>query len=78
MKGNEIEMLNEIARFEASVDLEKDYRIGWAWRHVRIWPATLSRLFQMGYLENVFRSNSYTGYRLSEKGKDTGIGQSKS
>ncbi len=70
MTGNEIKVLSEIARFEASVDLEKDFRIGWAWRHVRIWPATLSKLFQMGYLENVFRSNSYTGYRLSEKGKE--------
>ena len=70
MTGSEIEVLSEIARFEASVDLEKDFRIGWAWRHVRIWPATLSKLFQMGYLENVFRSNSYTGYRLSEKGKE--------
>jgi Holliday junction DNA helicase RuvB len=26
-------------------------------------------LFKDGYLENVFRSNSYTGYRLSEVGK---------
>jgi Holliday junction DNA helicase RuvB len=26
-------------------------------------------LFQQGYLENVFRSNSYTGYKLSEKAK---------
>jgi Holliday junction DNA helicase RuvB len=41
-----------------------------SWRHVRIWPATLSRLFKDGYLENVFRSNSYTGYRLSELGKN--------
>ena len=49
--------------------MEKEYRIGWCWRHVRIWPATLSRLFKDGYLENVFRSNSYTGYKLSEKGK---------
>ena len=65
----DIELLSEIAKFEESVDMEKEYRIGWAWRHVRIWPATLSRLFKDGYLENVFRSNSYTGYRLSEKGK---------
>ena len=50
--------------------MEKEYRIGWCWRHVRIWPATLNRLFQQGYLENVFRSNSYTGYKLSEKGKE--------
>lgn len=69
MKEGDTELLIEIARFEASVDVEKEYRIGWSWRHVRIWPATLSRLFKDGYLENVFRSNSYTGYRLSEKGK---------
>ena len=70
MKDNDIELLHEINRFESSVDLEKEYKIGWCWRHVRIWPATLSRLFQQGYLENVFRSNSYTGYKLSEKGKE--------
>jgi len=65
-----MELISEIARFEESVDLEKDFRIGWSWRHVRIWPATLCRLFKDGYLENVFRSNSYTGYRLSEKGRE--------
>jgi Holliday junction DNA helicase RuvB len=69
MKEGDMELLAEIARFEASVDMEKDYRMGWAWRHVRIWPATLSHLFKDGYLENVFRSNSYTGYRLSELGR---------
>jgi Holliday junction DNA helicase RuvB len=69
MKEGDLELLTEIARFEDSHDMEKEYRIGWSWRHVRIWPATLSRLFKDGYLENVFRSNSYTGYRLSETGK---------
>jgi Holliday junction DNA helicase RuvB len=69
MKGGDPELLAEIARFESSVDVEKEYKIGWSWRHVRIWPATLSRLFKDGYLENVFRSNSYTGYRLSELGR---------
>lgn len=64
-----MELISEIARFEASVDMEKEYRIGWSWRHVRIWPATLSRLFKDGYLDNVFRSNSFTGYKLSEKAK---------
>ncbi|KTB47854.1 ATPase family associated with various cellular activities (AAA) [Dehalogenimonas alkenigignens] len=66
---NTLELLSEIARFEDSVDMDKDYRIGWGWRQVRIWPATLSRLFKDGYLENVFRSNSHTGYRLSEMGR---------
>jgi Holliday junction DNA helicase RuvB len=69
MKDGDIELLNEIAKFEDSHDMGKEFKIGWAWRHVRIWPATLSRLFKDGYLENVFRSNSYTGYRLTELGK---------
>jgi len=69
MKEGDLELLNEIASFEDSRDMEKEFKIGWSWRHVRIWPATLNRLFKDGYLENVFRSNSYTGYRLSELGK---------
>ena len=70
MKEGDVELLGELAKFESSVDMEKEYRIGWSWRHVRIWPSTLSRLFKDGYLENVFRSNSYTGYRLSEAAKE--------
>ncbi|AII59438.1 ATPase AAA [Dehalococcoides mccartyi CG4] len=69
MKEGDLELLIEIARFEESADMEREYKIGWSWRHVRIWPATLSRLFKDGYLENVFRSNSYTGYRLSDLGQ---------
>ena len=69
MKDGDIELLAEITKFEDSVDMEREYRIGWSWRHVRIWPATLNRLFKDGYLENVFRSNSYTGYCLSDLGR---------
>jgi len=69
MKEGDLELLIEIAKFEDSHDMEKEFKIGWSWRHVRIWPATLSRLFKDGYLENVFRSNSYTGYRLTELGR---------
>ena len=68
MKEGDLELLHEIAIFEDSRDMN-EYRMGWCWRHVRVWPATLSRLFKDGYLENVFRSNSYTGYRLSELGR---------
>jgi len=74
VKEGDIELLTEIARFEDSVDLEKEFKIGWSWRHVRIWPATLSRLFKDRYLENIFRSNSYTGYRLSDLGKKLAAG----
>jgi len=69
VKEGDIELLNEIAKFEDSHDVEKEYKIGWSWRHVRIWPATLNRLFKEGYLDNVFKSNSYTGYRLTELGR---------
>ena len=69
MKEGDIELLNEIASFEDSHDMEKEFKIGWSWRHVRIWPATLNRLFKDGYLDNIFKSNSYTGYRLTELGK---------
>jgi len=70
MREGDIELLTGLVKFENSADMEKEYRIGWSWRHVRIWPSTLSRLFKDGYLENVFRSNSYTGYRLSEAAKE--------
>jgi Holliday junction DNA helicase RuvB len=69
MKEDYIELLCKIAAFEESHDMGKEFTIGWSWRHVRIWPATLNRLFKDGYLENIFKSNSYTGYRLSELGK---------
>jgi len=69
MKEGDVELLGEIAGFEDSHNMEKDFSIGWSWRHVRIWPATLNRLFKEGYLDNVFHSNSYIGYRLSELGK---------
>jgi holliday junction DNA helicase RuvB len=68
VKEGDLEFLNEIAQFEESNNMD-EMRMGWSWRHVRIWPATLSRLFKDGYLDNVFRSNSYTGYRLSELGR---------
>jgi len=69
VKESDMELLAEIAKFETSHDMEKEFKIGWSWRHVRVWPATLSRLFKDGYLEMAFRSNSYTGYRLSELGQ---------
>jgi len=74
MKEGDLELLNEMVKFEESHDMEKEYKIGWGWRHVRVWPATLSRLFKDGYLETVFRSNSFTGYRLSEFGRKVAAG----
>ena len=69
MKEGDLELLHEIAGFEDSRNMDSEFKLGWSWRHVRIWPATLSRLFKEGYLENSFRSNSYTGYKLTELGR---------
>ncbi len=69
VKQGDIELIAEIARFESEHDMEKEYRNGWSWRLVRIWLATLNRLVDEGYIEMVFRSNVYTGFRLSELGR---------
>lgn len=68
MKEGDLELLTEIASFEDTHDMS-EFKAGWSWRHVRVWPATLSRLFKDGYIDNLFRSNSFTGYRLSELGR---------
>ncbi|MBC8477324.1 MAG: AAA family ATPase [Dehalococcoidia bacterium] len=68
MKEGDLERLQKIANFEDTHDMN-EFKMGWSWRHVGIYGATLSRLFIEGYLEDIFRSNSYTGYRLSEMGK---------
>lgn len=70
MKEGDIELLKQIAEYEATLDWSvPGMELGWCWRDVRIQPATLSRLFLEGYLSNPFRSNSYTGYLLSDEGK---------
>jgi len=68
MKPEEVQTLREIAHFEQNTP-ETEYSLGWSWRQVRIWPSTLNRLVIEGLIEVTFSSNSYTGYRLTEKGK---------
>jgi Holliday junction DNA helicase RuvB len=68
IKDSDLKWLRQIAEFEATHDMS-ELKMGWAYRHVGIQGSILSNLFLKGYLENVFRSNSYTGYRLSETGK---------
>lgn len=70
MKAGDIEFLQQIAEYEKTLDFSKEgMNLGWNWRDIRIQPAVLNRFFLEGYLENPFKSNSYTGYLLSEKGK---------
>ena len=68
IKESDLELLQKIANFEDTHDMS-EFKIGWSYRHVGIHGTILSQLFLKGYLENVFRSNSYTGYRLSELGR---------
>ncbi len=65
---SDLAWLRKIAEFEATHNMS-EFKIGWAWDHVGVYGSTLSHLFIKGYLELVFRSNSHTGYRLSELGK---------
>ena len=69
MKPSDLEILQQIAEFEKGYDMSRPgAELGWSWRDVRIWPAVLNRLFLEGVLNCPFKSNSYTGYLLSEKG----------
>jgi len=69
MKPGDVEILNQIAEFENNLDMSRaGAELGWSWRDVRVWPAILNRLFLEGFLNCPFKSNSYTGYLLSEKG----------
>lgn len=72
MKEGDLELLKRIAEYETTWDWSipgKD--LGWEWTHVRIRIPTLNRLFAEGFLDILYKSNTCTGYRLSEKGKAT-------
>ena len=75
MKESDIGILRQIAEYEDTIDWTKPgAEIGWEWRDVRIATHILNRLYLEGYLDNPFKSNSCTGYRLSEKGKQAVLG----
>ncbi|MDP2948444.1 MAG: ATP-binding protein [Chloroflexota bacterium] len=69
MKPGDVELLARILEYESSHDQKQEWPLGWNWEQVRVQPATLNRLVIDGCLEVVFHSNSYKGYRLSERGK---------
>jgi len=68
MKPQDISLLKEIVNFEQTTP-EAEYPLGWSWRQVKIWPSTLNRLVIEDLIKVTFSSNSYTGYRLTDKGK---------
>jgi holliday junction DNA helicase RuvB len=70
VKEGDLDLLRQIAEHEKTIDWSKPgAELGWEWRDVRISPAILTRFYLEGLLDNPFKSNSCTGYQLSEEGK---------
>jgi len=70
MKERDLELLKHIAEIEDNLDPESFKGMaGWRCRDVGIWPGTLTKLRMAGYIEDVYESNSYHGYRLSQKAR---------
>jgi Holliday junction DNA helicase RuvB len=70
MKETDIELLRHIAEVEDSLAPDSlPAKLGWRSRDVGIWPGTLTKLRMAGYLEDVYESNTYHGYRLSQKAR---------
>ncbi|MCL0076477.1 AAA family ATPase [Dehalococcoidia bacterium] len=67
---NDKEGLQRILEYENTTDRDPEHfsQFGWSWDTVRVWPATLNRLIQMGLLEVVSHSNSYRGMKLTPEG----------
>lgn len=76
-KDGDMELLIEISRFEDKADMKPFDGIGWSWRHVRIWPTTLERLYRLGYLDQKLNSSSYLGYRLNDTGRKVIYGKNR-
>ncbi len=70
MKPGDIELLRGIAVVEDGLDPESlAGKLGWRSRDAGVWPGVLSRLRMEGFVEDVYESNSYHGYRLTEKAR---------
>jgi len=70
MKETDIKLLKHIAEIEDGIDPESlAGKLGWRSRDVGVWPGTLAKLRMEGYIEDVYESNSYHGYRLSQKAR---------
>jgi Holliday junction DNA helicase RuvB len=70
VKEDTIELLKRIAEVEDGIDPESfKGKAGWRNRDVRLPAGTVSRLYLEGYLDDGYESNSYHGYRLSQKAR---------
>ncbi len=62
--------LNKIISFESALpsnafNANGDFYLGWSWRDVGVQPSILNNLLIKGCLITPYKSNSYTGYQLT-------------
>lgn len=70
MKETDIELIRHIAAVEDGLDPKcLTAKLGWRGRDVGVWPGTLTKLRMKGFIDDSYESNSYHGYRLSEKAR---------
>ncbi len=70
-QDNYLNLLQHIADFEDNLDPNSlTAKLGWRSRDVGLWPGTLTKLRMEGLVEDAYESNSYHGYRLSEKARE--------
>jgi Holliday junction DNA helicase RuvB len=62
------EALRRALELENSAEPDS-WKWGWTWDMVKVWPATLNRLIQMGFLEVLMHTNSYRGMKLTDEGR---------
>ena len=71
MKTENLEILQHIAEVEDNLDPNSlTAKLGWRSRDVGLWPGTLTKLRVEGLVDDAYESNSYHGYRLSEKARE--------
>ena len=70
MKQGDIDIVKRIAEIEEHIDSDSlQAKLGWRSRDVGVWPSTLTKLRMEGLIEDVYESNSYHGYRLTQKAR---------
>lgn len=68
LNEKDIEALAKIREFENTVTKEQ-WPVGWTWRDVKVYSATLNKLLIAGLIVCVYKSHSSTNYELTEAGK---------
>lgn len=70
MTEADIELLRHIAEVEDGISPDTlPGKLGWTWREAQVWPVVISRLLIKGWVEDVYVSNSYHGYRLTAQAR---------